>query len=92
MNLAPVKPWQSARGLAQSKTLSRCPGALDHAIASWSAPVLWRFTLRVQRFHARIIRRILTPALSSTEEEREKIARGGRFMVRGGTNLCVNSR
>ncbi|MCI0536868.1 MAG: hypothetical protein L0Z50_16760, partial [Verrucomicrobiales bacterium] len=65
MNLAPVKPWQSARGLAQSKTLTRCPGALDHAIASWSAPVLWRFTLRVQGFHARIIRRILTPALSA---------------------------
>ncbi|MCI0535737.1 MAG: hypothetical protein L0Z50_10980, partial [Verrucomicrobiales bacterium] len=66
---------------------------LDHTIASWSAPVLWRFTLRVQGFHARIIRRILTPnptggqerlptpALSSTEVEREKLARGGRFMV-----------
>ncbi|MCI0536389.1 MAG: hypothetical protein L0Z50_14300, partial [Verrucomicrobiales bacterium] len=67
MNLAPVKPWESARGLAQSKTLTRCPGALDHALAlaSWSAPVLWRFTLRVQGFHARIIRRILIPALSS---------------------------
>ncbi len=55
MNLAPVKPSQSARGLrglAQSKTLTRCPGALDHALASWSAPVLWRFTLRVQGFHA----------------------------------------
>ncbi len=24
MNLAPVKPWESARGLAQSKTLTRC--------------------------------------------------------------------
>ncbi|MCI0536713.1 MAG: hypothetical protein L0Z50_15960, partial [Verrucomicrobiales bacterium] len=57
------------------------PGALDHALASWSAPVLWRLTLRVQGFHARIIRRILTPALSSTEEEREKLARGGRFIA-----------
>ncbi len=25
--------------------------------------------------------RLLTPALSSTEEEREKLARGGRFIV-----------
>ncbi len=50
MNLAPVKPWESARGLAQSKTLTRCPGALDRAIASWSAPVLWRFTLRFRGF------------------------------------------
>ncbi len=46
MNLAPIKAWESARGLAQSKTLTRCPGALDHALASWSAPVLWRFVLR----------------------------------------------
>ncbi|MCI0540517.1 MAG: hypothetical protein L0Z50_35395 [Verrucomicrobiales bacterium] len=46
MNLAPVKPWESARGLAQSKTLTRSPEAIDHAIASWSAPVLWRFALR----------------------------------------------
>ncbi len=28
-----------------------------------------------------LFRRILTTALSSTEEEREKLARGGRFMV-----------
>ncbi|MCI0536306.1 MAG: hypothetical protein L0Z50_13885, partial [Verrucomicrobiales bacterium] len=65
MNLAPVKPWESARGLALSKTLARCPGALDHALASWSAPVLWRFALRFRGFMRASFRRILTPALSS---------------------------
>ncbi len=37
--------------------------ALSRGPRSWSAPVLWRFTLRVQGFHARIIRRILTPGV-----------------------------
>ncbi len=67
MNLAPVKLWESARGLrglAQSKTLARCPGALDHALASWSAPVLWRFELRFRGFMRASFRRILTLALS----------------------------
>ncbi|MCI0533612.1 MAG: LamG domain-containing protein [Verrucomicrobiales bacterium] len=47
MNFALVKRWESARGLAQSKTLTRNPGALDLALASWTAPVLWRFPLSV---------------------------------------------
>ncbi|MCI0534638.1 MAG: hypothetical protein L0Z50_05365, partial [Verrucomicrobiales bacterium] len=34
-------------------------------------------------FHARIIRRLLTPALSSTEEEREKLALGSEVHGEG---------
>ncbi len=71
-NLAPVKPWESARGLAQSKTLARCPGALDHALASWSAPVLWRFALRLRGFMRELFREILTPALSPLRGEEEE--------------------
>ncbi len=46
MNLAPVKRWKSARRLAHSTTLSRGRGVADGALASWTAPVLWRFSLR----------------------------------------------
>ena len=38
---------ESARGLAQSKSFAGRWGALLPALASWSAPVLWRFYFRL---------------------------------------------
>ncbi len=92
MNLAPVKPWESARGLAQSETLTCCPGALDPALASWSAPVLWRFALRFRgRGMAVRLVMILTVAVALFRPSgRASFERRG--VVGGGANHCTQGR
>src|SRR5687767_2769892 len=72
MNLAPVKRSESARGLAHSTTLSRGRGVPHGALASWTAPVLWRFPLRFREAKREIsLRRIFSPVRRGEGEDRE---------------------